>query len=51
MLTHIEIQDDQACEHLRNMNIHKSAGTDEVHPIVLMELADVVTKTLSTIFE
>ena len=33
------------------MNIQESMGPEEMHPEVLRELADVVVKTLSTIFE
>jgi len=36
---------------MRNLNIQKSMGPNEMHPRVMTQLADVVTKTLSMIYE
>ncbi|GAB0199268.1 mitochondrial enolase superfamily member 1 [Grus japonensis] len=45
------IGEDQVRDHLRNLNIHKSVGCDEMCPMVLRELADVVVKLFFVIFE
>ncbi|KFO56870.1 hypothetical protein N302_01256, partial [Corvus brachyrhynchos] len=42
---------DQVRDHLRTLNVHRSMGSNEIHPWVLRELAEEVAKPLSIIFE
>lgn len=39
------VSEDQVCDHLWNLNIHKSMRVDEMCPKVLRELADVANQT------
>ncbi|KFQ40537.1 RNA-directed DNA polymerase from mobile element jockey, partial [Mesitornis unicolor] len=45
------VSEDKVCDHLRNLNMHKSMGPDEMHSRDLKELANEVAKLLYMIFE
>lgn len=47
----LSVSKDQVHDHLRNLNVLKCTGPNEIHARILKELADVVAKTLFTIFE
>ncbi|KAK4810629.1 hypothetical protein QYF61_007366 [Mycteria americana] len=45
------IQGEMVSDVLHRLDIHKSMGPDEIHPRVLKELAEVLTKALSIIYQ
>lgn len=45
------VSKDQVRDHTNNLVVHDSMGSQEMHPRVLMELADVVAEPLPMILE
>ncbi|KFP43754.1 hypothetical protein N324_03716, partial [Chlamydotis macqueenii] len=45
------VRENQVCDHLRNLNMHKSMESDKMYPRVLRKLAGVVAKPPSMIVE
>ena len=45
------VEEEQLKEHLNKLEIHRSMRPDGVHPPVLRDLADVIARPLSIIFE
>ncbi|KFQ86735.1 RNA-directed DNA polymerase from mobile element jockey, partial [Phoenicopterus ruber ruber] len=45
------VGEDQVQDNLGNLKVHESVGPDEMHPMVLRDLADEVAKLLSILFE
>lgn len=45
------MEEDQVREYLSKLDIHKSMGLEGMHPQVLRELADIIARPLSIIFD
>ncbi|KFO92019.1 hypothetical protein N320_12694, partial [Buceros rhinoceros silvestris] len=47
----VSFQEETASELLHSLNVQKSLGPDEIHPRVLKELVEVLTKPLSITYQ
>ena len=47
---HFNVTEEKVHHELLNLNIHKSCGTDEIHPRLLKELAATISKRIAFLF-